>query len=99
MTPAENRQAAQPHIDEFAKYRIVKDAVRALRNFLMGKSRIRDVLTALGVLEERFGMHVISPCAAIRRGIHLKNEIAREQICFDAIDSIEAYVRAEHCAA
>tara|TARA_R110000868_G_scaffold404549_2_gene682842 strand:+ start:210 stop:518 length:309 start_codon:yes stop_codon:yes gene_type:complete len=82
-----------PNKDEFARYNIVKDALRALRDFNIGQSKDYDVLDALGILEERFGLSVLAPCSSFRRAIYIEDETAREQICFDAISSIETYLR------
>ncbi len=81
-----------PNKDDFARYNIVKDALRALRDFLIGQAGGYDVLDALGVLEERYGQPIIAPCSSFRRAIHIEDETAREQICFEAINSIEAYL-------
>jgi len=85
-----------PNKDEFARYNIVKDALRALRDFNIGLSKDYDVLDALGILEERFGLSVLAPCSSFRRAIYIEDETAREQICFDAISSIETYLRQQN---
>ena len=85
-----------PNKDEFARYNIVKDALRALRDFNIGLSKDYDVLEALGILEERFGLSVLAPCSSFRRAIYIEDETAREQICFDAISSIETYLRQQN---
>jgi len=82
-----------PNKDEITRYNIVKDALRALRDFNIGLSKDCEVLDALGVLEERFGLSLLGPCSSFRRAIHIEDETAREQICFDAISLIETYVR------
>ena len=85
-----------PNKDEFARYNIVKDALRALRDFNIGLSKDYDVLDALGILEERFGLSVLAPCSSFRRALYIEDETAREQICFDAISSIETYLRQQN---
>ena len=85
-----------PNKDEFARYNIVKDALRALRDFNIGLSKDYDVLDALGILEERFGLSVLAPCSSFRRAIYIEDETAREQICFEAISSIETYLRQQN---
>jgi hypothetical protein len=85
-----------PNKDDLARNSVVKDALRALRDFIIGQSKDYDVIDALGVLEERFGMSIIAPCSSFRRAIYIENETAREQICFDAITSIETYMRCQN---
>lgn len=79
--------------DEHARKRTVRDAVRALYDYMDGNAAPYDVREALAELEGEFGADIIKYCAPVRECLSWDDGEARGQVIAPQINNIENFLR------
>jgi hypothetical protein len=70
-----------------------KEALCILKSQARNTIQSSCVFEALGFLEERFGIVMLSPSALFRKALITEDSIAREDLYFQAMSMIEANIR------
>ena len=90
--------AFYPYKAEMADYNKLKDALVTLYNYMQGQSKEYEARDALGYLEQRLGSGVLMGCNLFRKAFSVEDELARDQICYEALGIIERSLRRNHSA-